>query len=267
MHLSTKPVMKTQFKKTNLKKPIIILASSIIGLCVTKADTMVESYQARLSAHDHRNSSGQPLKGAAAIIRQDRANVHKFGIRDPEDQSDRFFQNAKNRETLEQLINRGRSNPGALKAITRGTPLVNVEIYQADNGGNYVNIVVLDQGGKDTTIQGDYELIADDQMIESYTAFISDNDRFNSNGEALGNPAAIIRQDRANFHKLGMRDPQDQGDNFFKNANNRSTLEQMLNSGKISKQTKNAIMNGRVFVTVSIFKKSNGGHYVNVVVN
>jgi hypothetical protein len=41
----------------------------------------------------------------------------------------------------------------------------------------------------------------------------------------------------------------------------------MLNSGKVSKQTKNAIMNGGVFVTISIFRKSSGGHYVNVVVN
>ena len=254
-------------KITSYTKPIMMLTTGILSVCGASADTMIESYQARLSAQDHCNSSGQPLKGAAAIIRQDRANVHKFGIRDPEDQSDRFFQNAKNRETLEQLINRGRSNAGSLKAITRGTPLVNVEIYQADNGTNYVNIVVLDQGRQVAEMKSDYELVADDQMIESYTAFISDNDRFNSSGQSLGNPAAIIRQDRANFHKLGMRDPQDQGDNFFKNANNRATLEQMLNSGKISKQTRNAIMNGDVLVTVSIFRKSNGGHYVNVVVN
>lgn len=254
-------------KITPYTKPIIIAAAGFIGLCASHADTMIESYQARLSARDHRNSSGQPLQGAAAIIRQDRANVHKYRIRDPEDQSDRFFQNAKNRETLEQLINRGRSNAGSLKAITRGTPLVNVEIYQSDNGSNYVNIAVLDQGKQVAEIQRDHELVADDQIIESYTAFISDNDRFNSSGQALGNPAAIIRQDRANFHKLGMRDPQDQGDSFFKNANNRAALEQMLNSGKVSKQTKNAIMNGGVFVTVSIFRKSNGGHYVNVVAN
>jgi hypothetical protein len=254
-------------KITSYTKPIIMLTTGILSVCGASADTMIESYQARLSAQDHRNSSGQPLKGAAAIIRQDRANVHKFGIRDPEDQSDRFFQNAKNRETLEQLINRGRSNAGSLKAITQGTPLVNVEIYQADNGSNYVNIVVLDHGRQVVEIQSDHELVADDQIIESYTAFISDNDRFNSSGQALGNPAAIIRQDRANFHKLGMRDPQDQGDSFFKNANNRAALEQMLNSGKVSKQTKNAIMNGGVFVTISIFRKSSGGHYVNVVVN
>lgn len=254
-------------KKNQFKKTITILALSIISNCLANADTMIESYQARLSTQDHHNSSGQPLKGEAAIIRQDRANVHKFGNRDPEDQSDRFFQNAKNRETLEQLINRGRSNAAALKAITRGTPLVNVEIYQADNGANYVNIVVLDLGRQVAEIQSDHELVADDQMIESYTAFISDNDRFNSSGQALGNPAAIIRQDRANFHKLGMRDPQDQGDSFFKNTNNRAALEQMLNSGKVSKQSKNAIMNGGVFVTISIFRKSNGGQYINVVVN
>jgi len=49
------------------------------------------------------------------------------------------------------------------------------------------------------------------EMVESYVAFLSEADHFNSNGERLRSAAAIIRQDRANFHRFGRRDPDDQG--------------------------------------------------------
>jgi hypothetical protein len=38
-----------------------------------------------LSEQDHLNSNEQRLTTAAAIIRQDRANFHRFGLRDPAD--------------------------------------------------------------------------------------------------------------------------------------------------------------------------------------
>ena len=53
------------------------------------------------------------------------------------------------------------------------------------------------------------------QLLESYTAFISTNDLYNSNGQRLRQPWQIIRQDRANYHRFGTGDPQDQWDSFF----------------------------------------------------
>jgi hypothetical protein len=47
------------------------------------------------------------------------------------------------------------------------------------------------------------------ELMESYVAFLSEADHFNSNGERLRSAAAIIRQDRANFHRFGRRDPDD----------------------------------------------------------
>ena len=107
------------------------------------ADRLLESYTARLSSQDHFNSSGSRLASAAAIIRQDRANYHKFGQRDPEDEGDRYFASASNREVLESLLQRGASTRGALNAIVNGTPLVQVSIFRDDQSGrDYVTVTV-----------------------------------------------------------------------------------------------------------------------------
>lgn len=107
------------------------------------AQQLKESYKAQLSEKDHFNSNGERLRSAAAIIRQDRANFHRFGIRDPADQSDVFFTDADNRAALEALIERGTSEPGAINRIVNGTPLVRVDIYTGPRGP-FVNVTVLD---------------------------------------------------------------------------------------------------------------------------
>src|SRR3954453_6561048 len=103
----------------------------------------MESYVAFLSERDHFNSSGERLRSAAAIIRQDRANFHRFGIRDPADQSDIFFADVNNRADLEALIERGTSEPGAINRIVNGTPIVRIDIF-SDPHGPFVNATVLD---------------------------------------------------------------------------------------------------------------------------
>ena len=97
----------------------------------------VEVYEARLSAQDHYNSNGERLRTAAAIIRQDRANYHKFDLRDPEDEGDSFFASAENRARLEHLIARGSVSPRAARAIVNGTPLIVVRVYD-----DYVDVDV-----------------------------------------------------------------------------------------------------------------------------
>ena len=98
----------------------------------------IESYVARLSAKDHFNSNGQRLTSAAAIIRQDRANFYVYGIQDPEDEADSFFQSKENRALLEALLERGRSTPGAIAQIVNGTPLVRVEVY-----AHFITVTIL----------------------------------------------------------------------------------------------------------------------------
>jgi len=118
----------------------------LLGADVSFADELLESYTARLSTRDHFNSGGARLTSAAAIIRQDRANYHKFGKRDAEDEYDRFFASVENRGLMERQLNRGQSDPGVLRAIVRGTPLVQVSIFRsASTGQDYVTVTLVER--------------------------------------------------------------------------------------------------------------------------
>ena len=110
---------------------IACLCFSAAGLY---ADEVLETYRARLSARDHFNSSGQRLTTPAAIIRQDRANFHRYNAADPEDEGDTFFANAKNRDILEKLLERGRTTGDAYRAVVNGTPLVAVSVVKTEEG-------------------------------------------------------------------------------------------------------------------------------------
>lgn len=106
------------------------------------AQQLIGSYTARLSAQDHFNSRGARLNSAAAIIRQDRANFHEFGVTDEEDWSDEFFVLKRNRDLLERYLANGRADPGVLNAIVNGTPLIRVDIYR-DGGGHFIRVTLL----------------------------------------------------------------------------------------------------------------------------
>jgi hypothetical protein len=69
-------------------------------------------------------------------------------------------------------------------------------------------------------------------LRESYIARLGPTDHFNSNGVRLTSAAAIIRQDRANYHQFEKRDPEDEGDRFFASIENRAILERMLENGQ-----------------------------------
>lgn len=116
----------------------IILASVIAAAAclptLAQAQQLIGSYVALLSEADHFNSNGQRLTSAAAIIRQDRANFHRFGIRDPEDQDDSFFADEGNRAALEQMLERGHADPGVIARIVNSTVLIKVDIYRGADG-------------------------------------------------------------------------------------------------------------------------------------
>ena len=91
-------------------------------------------------------------------------------------------------------------------------------------------------------------------ILETYTTRISSKDHFNSKVQKLNSVAAIIRQDRANFHQFNLKDSEDEADIFFVSKVNRNLLEKMLANGFTSKNTKEAIMNGTPIITVTIYK-------------
>ena len=75
----------------NVLMLVVVVCATIVGTHPGHTQQLLESYVALLSERDHFNSSGQRLTTAAAIIRQDRANFHRFGLRDPGDEDDTFF--------------------------------------------------------------------------------------------------------------------------------------------------------------------------------
>ncbi|WP_146131615.1 hypothetical protein [Merismopedia glauca] len=103
------------------------------------ASDLVDSYTARLSRDDHFNTSGVRLRSAAAIIRQDRANFHKFGQIDREDTFDSVFGSVSNRSKLEKMLDNGSTSESARRAIVNGTPLIKINIYR-----NSVDVLVIE---------------------------------------------------------------------------------------------------------------------------
>ncbi|MET3896101.1 hypothetical protein ABIB57_000025 [Devosia sp. UYZn731] len=118
----------------------LLAASALITFAApafAQADP-VESYCATLGRADHFASDGYPLDNAAAIIRQDRANFHQFGKRDPSDENDSIFSRKANRARLEQMLRNGDISRSAERAIVRGTPDICVDVYD-----DFINVTLL----------------------------------------------------------------------------------------------------------------------------
>jgi hypothetical protein len=118
-------------------KKIILLTSLLLvnPLSYAGSDEPLESYTAQLSAEDHTNSDGKKLTAVADIIRQDRANYHKFNRRDNEDTADNFFAEAKNRERIASMLKKGHIDKQTTSSILNSTPVVIVNIYK-----NYIEV-------------------------------------------------------------------------------------------------------------------------------
>lgn len=100
----------------------------------------VGQYQAEISARDLRNSNGQMLQTVAAILRQDRANVHRYGIVDRFDEIDGIFDDAERRADLEVAVANSPVAPELARSIRAGDARVIVEFYGEGRSIRYVKI-------------------------------------------------------------------------------------------------------------------------------
>jgi hypothetical protein len=117
-----------------------LLLASLLGASTAHADDMLGSYVARISDRDHQASDGYALDSAAQMVRQDRANWHKFHRRDRDDEGDSWFTTNDERASLQRMLER----PGAMSASTRraivnGEPLIQVDVYE-----NSVRVSILE---------------------------------------------------------------------------------------------------------------------------
>lgn len=86
-----------------------------------------------------------------------------------------------------------------------------------------------------------------------FSAKLSEKDHFNSSGQRLTSVAAIIQQDRANYHKWNKRDPEDQPDGgLFSSSKARAQLGEDLAKVKISDSLRKKILNGTPVIYVGM---------------
>jgi len=104
-------------------------------------------------------------------------------------------------------------------------------------------------------------------VIEEYEAYIGSADLRNSDGVRLTQAWQVLRQDRANYHRYGVRDRGDQGDSFFGSVENRAIMERLVRDGRIAPSAARAVVGGGVWVTVRVIGRGSVGHSVEVTVN
>ncbi|TJW04550.1 MAG: hypothetical protein E5W82_31005 [Mesorhizobium sp.] len=107
-----------------------LVLASLLGTNAAHADEMLGSYVARISYRDHHASDGYELDNAADMVRQDRANWHKFHRRDSDDENDVWFRTNDHRAGLQRRLERGGSmSASTRRAIVNGEPLIQVDVY------------------------------------------------------------------------------------------------------------------------------------------
>jgi hypothetical protein len=98
---------------------------------------------------------------------------------------------------------------------------------------------------------------AQDRLLGSYVARLSDNDHYASDGYKLDTAAQVVRQDRANWHRFNRGDDEDEDDPWFGSADARARFERMLNkSGAMTQATRRYILNGEPVVQVDVYRNS-----------
>ena len=106
------------------------------------AQEIIGTYTAEIGRADLFNSEGQRLTAPWQVLRQDRANYHRFGVSQPGDQWDPLFADANNRAAMEQMVMNGYMDPQAARDIIAGGATVVVTIYGSGGVGTYVNVDV-----------------------------------------------------------------------------------------------------------------------------
>ena len=96
-------------------------------------DEPIAFYEAYIGTQDLYNSRGVRLSTAQQVLRQDRANVHKFGIWQPGDQLDPIFGSYEARDVMTWILERDGLDPQVANAIMGGDVMVYVEVWGHGN--------------------------------------------------------------------------------------------------------------------------------------
>jgi hypothetical protein len=91
-------------------------------------------FGAAIGPEDFHNSAGARLTDPGAVLQQDRANFHRFGIRHPGDESDPVFADRAQRSRLPELYLAGGREPWFEEAVARGAPFT-LSLFVCGYGG------------------------------------------------------------------------------------------------------------------------------------
>lgn len=124
-------------------KRLFTALALIVTSTIAQADNIIGSYVAYIGTQDLYNSNGARLTEPWQVLRQDRANYHRFGISQPGDEWDPFFGSIDNRAAMERMIMNGYIEPNAARILLNGGATVFVRIYGTGNTGRSVNVTVV----------------------------------------------------------------------------------------------------------------------------
>lgn len=91
------------------------------------------------------------------------------------------------------------------------------------------------------------------QLLGSYNAYIGNQDLYNSKGVRLMEPAQVLRQERANYHRFGISQYGDEWDPLFGNINNRAVLENTIRNSYIPPHIRDMILRGGATIHVDVW--------------
>ena len=107
--------------------------------------------------------------------------------------------------------------------------------------------------------------VAAQELLGGYFTTIGYEDMRNSKGVRLGDFCAIIQQDRANYHKFGVRHEYDEGDPWFTTLANRKKISANCRIGAGSEYIPAAVLRGEIrYIRVQVFGYGGVPQFVEV---
>ena len=139
-HLTQKRHKQTS--RSRIAAIAIGVSLAVMSAGVAQAQELIGSYVAYIGAPDLHNSKGARLTQPWQVLRQDRANFHRYGISQPGDEFDPFFGSIDNRKIMERMVMNGSIDPQAAKRLMNGGATVFVRIYGSGNIGTSLTVTV-----------------------------------------------------------------------------------------------------------------------------
>jgi hypothetical protein len=122
-----------------------VILALLLPALPAAADGVIASYGAYIDVDDLYNSDGERLSAPWQVLRQDRANYHRYGIAQPGDEWDPVFHDLDARAALERLLRQGSISPAAARIIMRGDALVYVTIWGNGLNATWVDVITWEE--------------------------------------------------------------------------------------------------------------------------